>query len=143
MVPAADLHLTVLFLGAVSETLLPPLRAALSQQRLPAFEQALTHLEFWDAGRLCCAAGNTVAGLRALRQVLESAAAGAGLPIEARELRAHVTLARARERAPDRQAGALAAPVLLAASSVVLAQSSGAGAGPRYRPLAAWPLGAE
>jgi 2'-5' RNA ligase len=123
--------------------LLPPLRAALSQQRLPAFEQVLTRLEFWDAGRLCCAAGETVAGLRTLRLALESAAAGAGLPIEAHELRAHVTLARARAGAPDRGPRPLAAPVLLAASSVVLAQSGGAGAGPRYRPLAAWPLGAE
>jgi 2'-5' RNA ligase len=133
----------VLFLGAVSETLLPPLRAALSQLRLPAFEQALTRLEFWDAGRLCCAAGEAVVGLRALRLALENAAAGAGLAIDARELRAHVTLARARATASDREVRPLAAPVLLAASSVVLAQSSGAGSGPRYRPLVAWPLGVE
>jgi RNA 2',3'-cyclic 3'-phosphodiesterase len=139
-VPAADLHLTVLFLGTVPEDRLAPLCAAVGGVPRPAFDQPLTRLESWSKGTLWCMAGDTVPALAALHRDLAALVAGLGLAREDRAYRPHVTLARARRHAPAPPATA-PGPLQLAARALVLAQSSDRGPGSRYRPLRRWALG--
>ena len=141
-VASADLHLTVLFLGAVAEDQLEPLCRAVDPLRVAAFDQALTRLETWAGGALCCCSGNAHEALTGLHRALASAAGGVGLELERREYRPHVTLARARRSAPGPAARTLDAPLHLHAQALVLAESAGHPvAGPRYHPLRVWPFG--
>lgn len=140
LVPSPDLHLTVLFLGAVPHGLIPPLCAAADLIRMPAFEQPLARLESWAGGTLCCFAGDAVEALSTLHRDLVAAAVGAGLEVEKREFRPHVTLARAQRRAPVPVAPPLSTPLRFAAHALVLAESGGQGEGPRYRQLKVWTL---
>jgi RNA 2',3'-cyclic 3'-phosphodiesterase len=100
-VPAANLHLTLRFLGSLERSRLERLREALESIRRPAFELGLdgrgsfgsrgTSRVVWlgvGAGRASCAA---------LAEAVEGACAAVGLESEARPFRAHVTLARSRQ----------------------------------------------
>ena len=104
-VPAANLHLTLRFLGSLERPRLERLREGLESVRQPAFELALdgrgsfgprvAPRVVWlgvSAGRESCAS---------LAEAVEAACAAVGLESEARPFRAHVTLARARS-APSR-----------------------------------------
>ncbi|MFO1410356.1 MAG: RNA 2',3'-cyclic phosphodiesterase [Steroidobacteraceae bacterium] len=97
LVGAADLHLTLVFLGAVGEELLPRLRAAAAQLRGAPCTVRLERLERWRGG-LLCATGPVPAPLQALHARLVGLARELGLAVDARPLRAHVTLARGLPR---------------------------------------------
>lgn len=124
-VPAANLHVTLAFLGSVPERRLPQLvdvarRAAESAASVLAIaaapadplELTVDHLEYWRAAQLLCALpsapqARTVALARRLRQLLsESAFArdrespGSVGADTARRFRPHVTLARKVRRPP-------------------------------------------
>jgi 2'-5' RNA ligase len=99
-VPAANLHLTLRFLGSLEGSRLERLREGLERVRLTAFELDLdgrgsfgpraAPRVVWlgvGAGRENCAA---------LAEAVEEVCAAVGLESEARTFRAHVTLARAR-----------------------------------------------
>jgi 2'-5' RNA ligase len=120
VVPAADLHLTLVFLGAVGEDLVPRLNAAAARLRGAPCTVTLDRLERWRGG-LLCATGPAPAPLQVLHARLVALARELGLAVESRPLRAHVTLARGL---PRMALAAGAAPLAGAALAVGVALPS-------------------
>ncbi len=92
-VRAADLHLTLHFLGAVPADRLPAVQAAL-QAPSPRVALALDRCARLDGGALVLEPRAVPAGLTELQQALDERLRALGLPLEARRWRPHVTLAR-------------------------------------------------
>jgi len=137
--PAANLHVTLVFLGQVPLARVPELQSLAARVRTPAFSLALNRLEGWQRGRVLCLAPPTMpAGLSALVVGLSAELAQAGFPPEKRPYRAHLTLAR------DITAGGpfmpLSAPILLKPVSFTLQESLATARGSIYRRLGVWPL---
>lgn len=86
--------------------------------------------------------------LATLAAAVRSALSGAAVPFDAKPFRPHVTLARVPERLTPAEAAAIrtglrktATPVItLAVTSVALVESVLSSRGPRYTPLATFPL---
>lgn len=95
-VPAANLHLTLAFLGHLPESTLGLLEGL--PPRLPlrqlAFDLQLDRLDCWHGGLLHLAPNQPPAELLALASGLGGLLGGAGLPSEPRAYRPHLTLAR-------------------------------------------------
>ncbi|MCC7460923.1 MAG: RNA 2',3'-cyclic phosphodiesterase [Gammaproteobacteria bacterium] len=98
LVRASDLHLTLLFLGQVSDAVLPRLCARAATLCAAPCVVRLERLERWQGG-LLCATGPAPMALRSLHAQLLAVAIELGLRVDARPLRAHVTLARGAGRA--------------------------------------------
>lgn len=148
-------HLTLAFLGEVSERLLPDLQARLGRaaKRHPSQRLAVA-----GAGAFPAVKRATVlwAGLHAdrlaLRRLAESVAAGARRagappPDEGRSYRAHLTLARARQPTDlSALVGAMAelsgTPWTAADISLVRSEPV-AGQAHRYEAVASWPLAGQ
>lgn len=133
-VPAGNLHLTLAFLGHLPES-----RLALLEQlpaRLPlaelAFELRLDRLDCWHGGLLHLAPSQPPEQLLALADGLQQLLAEAGMPIENRDYKPHLTLAR-ESHLPER----VAAPAYAwNVDEFVLYQSEKG----LYHPLKRWPL---
>jgi len=101
-VPAANLHLTVRFIGGVDRALVEDIADRVAKPRLAGFDLALGDLGTFKRGRLVRVAwlGVTsgVEAARALAAQVEAACIAAGLEAEKRPFQAHLTLARARPR---------------------------------------------
>ncbi len=138
IVRAADLHLTLLFLGQVSEAALPGLRAAAAAVRAVPCSVMIERLERWRGG-LLCATGPVPAPLRTLHAQLLAAVRDLGLRVDARPLRAHVTLARGVARAPVAQAQETPR-VRWRSRSLCLMESRPRPDGGRYAVVGRWPL---
>jgi 2'-5' RNA ligase len=148
---AADLHVTLCFLGAVDEGRVGALRERAAAIRSRPFDLQFERLEFWPKARIISATVAQVPRVgSALAQSLQDLAGDAGLTLDARPWRPHVTLVRGtgKPRWPDATEGAW--PMLslrLPVWQFYLAQSQGLGAhtedpsqGERYARLAHWPL---
>jgi len=101
-VPAANLHLTIRFLGHVDLALAEGIADRLTAADLPAFDLELGDLGTFKRGRM---ARVVWVGLRTGSEAISGLAAQvevecgrAGLEAEARRFHAHLTLARARPR---------------------------------------------
>jgi 2'-5' RNA ligase len=139
-VAATDLHLTLLFLGAVVPGRLPALMAACRRLRAPAFELRLTQTCCWGEGRLWVAETGPSPALLALQQRLRASIMRLGFALESRPYRPHVTLARELPRA---LCASLAAPLPALRArigSYCLAESMVPVGGRRYRILTRWRL---
>jgi 2'-5' RNA ligase len=137
-VPAADLHLTLAFIGQVPDAALPRLQEAAGAIRAAPCGVVLDRLERWRGG-LLCATGAVTPALLALHAQLLRAVRGAGLAVDARPLRAHVTLARGLPRVAGAAEEAMR-PVRLQARSFCLMESARHADGGRYTALARWRL---
>jgi 2'-5' RNA ligase len=100
--PAANLHLTIRFLGQVDQTLAQGIAARLEDRGLIGIDLQLGELGTFKRGRL---ARVVWLGLRSgaedaadLAAQVEEECVRAGLEAEARRFNAHLTLARARAR---------------------------------------------
>jgi 2'-5' RNA ligase len=148
-----DLHMTLCFLGAVGETILPELRERVAALLMPPFELEFEAIEYWSRSRVLAATSATVPPAAVeLARALHAQARALGLRTDERPLRPHVTLLRglAPGSAPAADPLPLSPPLRLAASNFYLAQSqqleatSAGGLGPcRYARLASWPLRKE
>jgi 2'-5' RNA ligase len=100
--PAANLHLTVRFMGSTELSVAEGIAARLAERPLPGFELALGELGTFKRGRLVRVVMLEVrAGADAARELaalVEAACVQAGLAPEARSFQPHLTLARARPR---------------------------------------------
>ena len=133
-----QLHLTVVFLGAVPEPRLPDVHAVARRTRGEPFVVTLDRLEYWRKPRVLCLCASVVPPvLEALVADLRSALAADGLPTETRPYRPHLTLAR--HHAPIQVADEVE-PLLWPADALTLVQSVVGSGGARYEPLASWPL---
>jgi RNA 2',3'-cyclic 3'-phosphodiesterase len=100
--PAANLHLTLRFLGQVELALADGIADRVAASKPPAFELRLGELGAFKRGRLARVvwlgldAGAREAGV--LAELVEAECVQAGLEPERRRFNAHLTLARARAR---------------------------------------------
>jgi 2'-5' RNA ligase len=100
--PAANLHLTIRFLGHVELSLAEGIMDRVAAAGLPAFDLQLDAMGSFKRRRL---ASVIWLGMRsgadqiaALAAAVEAESTGAGLAAEARRYHAHLTLARSRSR---------------------------------------------
>lgn len=104
VVPPENLHLTLVFLGEVAETVLADVDAAFAGVRAPGFTLTPRGLGLFGGAKARSVhvgiADNPA--LRHLQAKLETAARHAGVAIPARRFQPHVTLARLPERLADR-----------------------------------------
>ena len=93
-----NLHMTLCFLGEVPADRIPVLRQQLGPlaKRTPAFSMTLDRMETFGTGknRLACLTGTAPEPLSRLVRDMEAALRTHGFPLENREFRPHVTLAR-------------------------------------------------
>lgn len=139
--PLHNLHLTLAFVGAVPEALLPRL-ATIGQsvaRSAPPFPLTVDRLgAFRDAGIVWGGARQVPLSLQAIASALQDALIGQGVTIESRRFKAHITLARRCERAP---AGGLIAPITWRVDAFTLTTSVLAPGGSKYIEAARFTLG--
>jgi 2'-5' RNA ligase len=137
-VPARNLHLTLVFLGQVEETVVPRLVEGAAAVRSAPFALEFDHAGAfrgsgvaWIAPRACPPELDDLVGkLRAL-------SARCGIATEERPYRPHLTIARKLRRKPRLPAFA---PIRWQIKSFCLVQSTPGEAGSEYRVRHAWPL---
>jgi RNA 2',3'-cyclic 3'-phosphodiesterase len=130
---AARWHMTLHFLGAVPVLQVPMLLPALQQPFAP-FALEFDRVVKWPRGLLVAEPLCTPDALRELHAALGRALQRAGLPVETRPFRPHVTLAR---RAAGATLPAATAPQRWPVASYALVASAGG----RYRNVALYPAG--
>ncbi|MBK5006162.1 RNA 2',3'-cyclic phosphodiesterase [Pseudomonas sp. S32] len=136
-VPAANFHVTLLFLGDVDAALVPSICAAVDQLARPgsAPRLLLDRLQVWQkAGALVLEAQSTPPALLHLVYGLQQALLPLGLQVISRDYRPHLTLSRDYRGQPPE---APTAPdfYLLTREFVLYESRKGA-----YTPLARWSL---
>jgi 2'-5' RNA ligase len=95
VIPAANLHITLAFLGSTPESKLPDAIACARETAVGPFELTLGNLQWWERQQLLCL--ESTAGVEALQDLvgrLQSSLRTKGFAIEGRPFRPHVTLAR-------------------------------------------------
>ena len=106
---------------------------------IPAFDLSLDRVgAFRGAGIAWAGASSVPAELARLVSQLNDALTAEGFQTDPRPFQAHVTLARRCRRQPRANQ---ATPIAWAVATLVLNASDLRSGGPRYRELAAWPLG--
>ncbi|QXI49750.1 RNA 2',3'-cyclic phosphodiesterase [Pseudomonas anuradhapurensis] len=136
-VPAANFHVTLLFLGDVDTAQVPAICAAADQLALPATPPRLRldRLQVWPrAGALVLEAQQSPATLLQLVYGLQQALLPLGVEAASRDYRPHLTLARDFRGQPPE---ASSAPDFYLAARHFTLYESRKGA---YWPLAQWPL---
>jgi len=135
----ADLHLTLVFLGALAPERRSCCEAAADQVQAAPFAIPLSRVGLWPRPRiLWCGPAVTPPELLTLADGLAEALVPCGVPRETRPYAAHITLARqARAELDPRQEWSLTWPV----TGFVLAASR-PGPPPRYRVMRRWALSA-
>jgi RNA 2',3'-cyclic 3'-phosphodiesterase len=100
--PAANLHLTVRFIGNVERPVVDGIAGRMDELGLPAFDLELGELGTFKRGRLVRVVWLQLRGgaeqARELAAQVETECVRAGLAPEARPFQPHLTLARARPR---------------------------------------------
>lgn len=146
-VDAAQIHLTLKFLGEVPEADLPAVSEAINEvaKRFAPFELTVRGTGCFPPGGaarvLWVGIEESSGALGRLREACESALAGLGFAREGREFRPHLTLGRIREarRSAEIRAAVRAEAAFCAgtqrADSIVLFQSILSPAGARYHAL--------
>jgi 2'-5' RNA ligase len=131
-------HVTLEFLGSVTESRLGALLEVARQARGEPFEVVFDRVEYWPGPRvLCLVASEIPRPLAELSIKLRRALSEHGFRIERRPFRPHLTLAR-KVRRPPRLPDV--DPVSWPAREFSLVRSITDPLGARYRSLQAWPL---
>lgn len=134
------LHLTLRFVGAVSEPVAECLRRAAAAVRIPPFTLRIDRLGAFPRAKVVWAGiASPPPALLALAAALEQACQGCGLPAETREFAPHLTLLRKAHRHLPRRDTSIE-PLVWPVSEFVLAASQTRPEGAVYRVLARWPL---
>jgi 2'-5' RNA ligase len=139
VVPAANLHVTLRFLGAVPTSVLPQIMKAGDAVRASGFELVFDQLELWPRPQaLVLVASRVPEMLRTLVDHLQISSLHSQLTAETQDFRPHVTLAR-RVIAAD--TASLAPPCIAwRATEFVLVESKPDRNGSSYTVLQRWPL---
>jgi len=141
VVPKANLHLTLAFLGNVSRALAPPLARILDEVPGTGFDLRLDRMGVFRQARVAwIAPAIAPESLAVLERCLRSRLQETGFPPDARPFRPHVTLAR---HCATFVAEAACAPIGWRVDHVALVESRSAGDGIRYRDLASRALEAR
>ena len=136
-VPAANIHLTLVFLGEVDPLRIEALRGAAEGTRGFSFTLALDRIgEFRRAGVAWAGCRRPPAEMMEFQAALEQRIREAGFVPDDRPFAPHLTLARHVRNPPD--AGDIEAVSWRAKSFALVESARGEAA---YRTLAEWPLG--
>ncbi len=138
-IPARNLHVTVVFLGAVPAESVAVVREAAKLTLGVKFMLHLEHVEFWRRSNLLClTAQRTPPELSTLVERLRAALRARGLELDEHEkFRPHVTLVRDVARGA---AAADVAPVQWPVESFALVESQVGQRGSEYTVLDEWRL---
>lgn len=146
LVPAADLHVTLCFLGEVEARHADLLEAAAQAVPPSLLHFELTHADWWRSSQVLSLipgpAAHVVPELAALAAQLRAIAAGAGVVPDDKPFRPHVTVARKVASGAIRTARfpvRLDRPLPFTADGFALLRSAGGGNRPRYAVHHAWP----
>ncbi|MEY4752009.1 MAG: hypothetical protein RIQ60_4223 [Pseudomonadota bacterium] len=131
---AANLHLTLPFIGAVAHAQVPALAAACALPLAP-FDLVLDHVEAWPRGVVVLAPSQVPEALLDLHRRLRAAVLAQGLALDDRDYRPHLTLARHAEGLTPVDTGL--APLHWRVSRYVLALSAGG----HYSVVQSYPAG--
>ena len=132
------LHMTLAFIGGVTDARLVELQTIAAAVRAPAFSMTLNELACWRHNRIVWAGAAIVPpALAGLTGDLNAALRRAGYRLDERPFAAHVTLIR---KASCRGALTLQAPISWPVGDYVLAESLLRPDGASYRPLARFGL---
>ena len=135
-----NLHMTLEFLGGIDRARIADASAAATRLSAPRFRLVLDGVGHWRRSRiLWLAPTNPTPPLIALQAGLHAELAAAGLPLEDRPFRPHVTLARRAKPLAFRPV----APVTWDVRELVLAESMPGPDGVRYQVVERWPLGPD
>ncbi|MET0090460.1 MAG: RNA 2',3'-cyclic phosphodiesterase [Candidatus Thiodiazotropha sp.] len=136
---AQDLHMTLVFLGAVPATKLGCITQVAERIRSPGFDLRLQRLGFWTRPRILWTAPDaTPEQLSALVRGLQEGLAECGFEAESRPYRPHVTLLR---KSYPVGTDAIEQPIDWPVNEFVLAESTNPQAGgQRYRIVQRWHL---
>ncbi|MFZ2449855.1 MAG: RNA 2',3'-cyclic phosphodiesterase [Methylovulum miyakonense] len=139
-VPAANLHVTLVFLGlldaAKESALLEDAATVACAKTAIIFDQ----LSYWQKpGILCLAASDTVPELLSLAGQLTALAKRRGVTLDGRPYQAHVTLARKAKH----PVGLAFGPVIWPADTFCLFESCSVENGVEYRVLKRWPMAGQ
>ena len=145
LVPAANLHVTLAFLGSVPGRRFVDLTGVGGQGNYPAVAMRFDRLEYWAKPRVLVAMPVEIpaAGREIVDRLWERLAL-LGFERESRPWRPHLTLARKVRRPPPenlRLAPGIGASDDPAPWGLALVESTTHPEGARYKPLAEWPLG--
>jgi 2'-5' RNA ligase len=131
-----DLHVTLVFLGGVAHAALATLARIGATLAAPAVTVTFDRLEWWSGSRaLVVAASSPPAPLMELQERLRRRLATAGLRVDEREYRPHLTIARG---VPARPSPVPSPSIVWPVGAIALVESVGGASGARYRPLALW-----
>jgi 2'-5' RNA ligase len=142
-VPPGNLHVTLAFLGSVAGTHLARVIEVGGQGPWPAVDLAFGPIEYWKKPRVLVALPAAVpeAGLRMVERLWDRLEP-LGFTREVRPWQPHLTLVRQVSRRPPE--GLALAPVRASSGGsawrLALVESTTHPDGPRYKPLADWPL---
>lgn len=132
------LHLTLAFLGDVDRQRIAELGAIAAQIDAPAFVLQLDVLGSWTRNRIAWAGcSETPGALQDLAAALAERLRAAGIELERRPFRAHITLLR-KIASPFPARGI--APIAWRADEFVLVESVRTAEGARYQVIGRWPL---
>jgi 2'-5' RNA ligase len=141
-VPAANLHVTLAFAGAVPIPVRECLEAAAGHIRCPAIDLCIDHVGHWPRPRIFWIGPTHIPpALWSLAGQLRSALGDCGLQTETRPYQPHITLARKISKATSIQHGSTQIdPVHWSIRSFSLVESVTAPRGVSYRRLLSWTL---
>lgn len=137
-IPDAQLHLTLVFLGATDADRLAAYEAALADLRVPEMKLVLDRYGYWPQPRLLwLGSSRTPPELDELVAELHRRLRNCGFTPEARAFQAHITLAR-RFQGPV-PIEPLAVPIHWRVGAVTLVESAPPLRGAHYEVLRHWP----
>jgi 2'-5' RNA ligase len=139
LVPAANLHVTLAFLGSVPEPRLKELAALARGAARPGhLELAFDHLEHWRGAQLLCALPTEApATVAALARRIQDGLAASGFAPDLKPFRPHVTVVRKVSR-PRR--GEIIHPVVWTFTELALIESRTLPEGALYSVVESYPL---
>ena len=141
-VPAANLHITLAFAGAVPARVRDCLETAAGRIRCPAFDLCIDHVGHWPRPRIFWIGPTHIPpALWSLAGQLRTALNECGLPMETRSYQPHVTLARKVTKVNYIQQNALQIrPVDWSIRRFCLVESVTGSRTASYRVLTSWML---
>ncbi len=139
VVPAHNIHLTLVFLGAVPRERLDGLERLAEAIEGDPFTLTIDRVDYWRHNRIVWAGvKDCPEGLAALVKRTERALSGVGFRLNNRPYVPHITLVRDARRAP---AQSRLAPVSWPVSEFALVESVQLDNSHMYEVLQSWPLG--
>lgn len=134
-----NLHITLVFLGNVDDSVANAVQQRAATIQAKAFTLTFDELDYWRRPRvLCLTCRRQPEAVYKLVNALTEMVEAFPLKLDKRAYRAHITLARKAQQRPD----IVFEPVQVKASRFALVESVSTERGVRYYVLESWPLAA-